>query len=82
LPGSCNLFTIDVASKHDVSFILGISKRPNVKVCTGLSFAVLNIVSLTAVEWVLNGQDEIGVFLCKTKSYSRRRILQFVIYFL
>ena len=49
-----NLSKIDIAFKHDVSFTLGSLKRPNVKVSTGLSFAVLNIVRLTAVEWVLN----------------------------
>lgn len=50
LPDSFHLFKTDVAFKHDISFTLGSLKRPNVKVCTGLSFAVLNVVSLTAVE--------------------------------
>ena len=49
-----NLFKIDIAFKHDGSFTLGSLKRPNVQLSTGLSFAVLNVVSLRAVEWALN----------------------------
>lgn len=51
LPDGFNLSKIDIAFKHNGSFTLGSLKRSNVKLSTGLSFVVLNIASLTAVEW-------------------------------
>jgi hypothetical protein len=53
LPDGFNLFKIDIVFKHGGSFTFGSLKRLNVKPCTGLSLAVMNIVNLTAVEWVI-----------------------------